>query len=121
MGGAARVFDKDDFLHRIGDEDLAREMLRVFVSSDFPRLSRNLQDGVANRDPRAIERAAHGLNGALGQLGATAAQKLASQLELSGANESLNEIQSVYDQFVHEAGQVVLEINRLNDQNDWNG
>jgi signal transduction histidine kinase/CheY-like chemotaxis protein len=71
-----------------GDRELLREIAGVFLDS-YPGQLAELRDAVARRDSRAVQRAAHGLKGAVGNFGARAAAAAAERLELMGRAQDL--------------------------------
>jgi CheY-like chemotaxis protein len=66
-----------------GDETLIREVINVFLD-DAPRQIQNLEKAVAEADASMIERQAHTLKGAAGNVGAEILQAAASVLEKAG-------------------------------------
>ena len=75
-------FDADAMLASLnGDRKLVGEMIRLCLDEDAPRLIRNLRDGLATRDFAAIEHAAHGLKGLVGEFHAPLSHAAAKQLE----------------------------------------
>lgn len=78
---ASSPFDKAWMLEQIGgDEELMREVIRIFVE-DYPRLLSNLRQGLATADCGAVQSAAHALKGAVSNFGAPAAVAAALALE----------------------------------------
>jgi PAS domain S-box-containing protein len=83
-GGRPGVFDAPAALSRLGgDRALLAEIARLFLDG-LPGRMRDIKNALAARDGQAIERAAHALKGALGNLEATAAFEAAHRLETLG-------------------------------------
>jgi two-component system, sensor histidine kinase and response regulator len=72
-----------------GDEDLLREVCRIFLD-ESPNLLRKLQEAIADTDAEAVMRAAHTLKGELGYLGAPEAAQAARELEDMGHEKNLS-------------------------------
>jgi len=64
-----------------GDRALLRESVSLFLQLDYPRHRGDLQAAVARGDASGIQRAAHGLKGALDSFGGWPARDIARRLE----------------------------------------
>ncbi|HUO29581.1 MAG TPA: PAS domain S-box protein [Bryobacteraceae bacterium] len=74
-------FDREDFVERLmGNEDLARRILRGFVE-DMPRQIALLAEAVNNEDSQAARLTAHSVKGAAGNVGGTEMREIAWKLE----------------------------------------
>jgi two-component system sensor histidine kinase/response regulator len=81
---------KAEALERLGgDEDLLREVCRIFLD-ESPNLLRKLREAIADTDTEAVMRAAHSLKGELGYLGAPEAAQVARELEDMGHEKNLS-------------------------------
>src|SRR2546425_5230892 len=75
------ILDRNAVLRRTGgDIELLQEMSELFLN-DSPGLIQAMQEAFAARDWNGLERAAHRLKGAAGNLDARALSALAGQLE----------------------------------------
>jgi signal transduction histidine kinase/HPt (histidine-containing phosphotransfer) domain-containing protein/FixJ family two-component response regulator len=75
--------DEAAFMVRAGgDPQLAAELIDLLFQQ-LPLLRADVDKALANRDVRALSRAAHTLKGSVGNFGARAAMELAKKLELS--------------------------------------
>ncbi|HEY1717667.1 MAG TPA: response regulator [Verrucomicrobiae bacterium] len=84
------IFDKATLMESVGGNiDLLREVVGLFLNSDAPRLLADLGDATAKRDAQALQAAAHGLKGLLGELRADHAAEMARSLEASGHSGDL--------------------------------
>jgi CheY-like chemotaxis protein len=89
----ASAFDRAALMESVGgDTTLLRELVRLSLDSDAPRLLTDLRAAAAQRDPRALEAAGHGLKGLLGELRAGPATELARQLEAGGHDGDLTNL-----------------------------
>jgi signal transduction histidine kinase/DNA-binding response OmpR family regulator/HPt (histidine-containing phosphotransfer) domain-containing protein len=87
------IFDKDALMESVGgDKHLLREVVGIFLKSDAMRLTADLRDAAAKRDPRTLESAAHALKGLLGELRAARATEMAGQLEAAGHSGDLTDL-----------------------------
>jgi HPt (histidine-containing phosphotransfer) domain-containing protein len=73
-----------------GDEELLRELIRLF-QDDTPRLVEEARTALARNDASTLHRAAHTIKGSLGYFGATPAVEAAWQLETLAATGNLKE------------------------------
>jgi CheY-like chemotaxis protein/HPt (histidine-containing phosphotransfer) domain-containing protein len=91
--GAA--FDSAALLESLGgNRKTMAEMIRLCLEEDSPRLLANLRDGLETQDWSAIERAAHGIKGLVGEFHAPAALAAAKQLEEAGRGHETEMIPS---------------------------
>ncbi|MEI9896858.1 MAG: response regulator [Chthoniobacter sp.] len=75
-------FDSAALLESLnGNRAMVAEMIHLCLDEDGPRLLGNLRDGLATHDFSAIEHAAHGLKGLVGEFHAPTAQAAAKHLE----------------------------------------
>ena len=83
------IWGKAEALQRLGgDEKLLRELCQIFVD-ESPKTLQKLREAIAISDPEAVMRAAHGLKGELGYLGASKAVQVAQELENMGHDKDL--------------------------------
>jgi two-component system sensor histidine kinase/response regulator len=89
QGPSEPVWNVDEFLERVdNDQVLLRELLNIF-KEDFPRTIRSLEVAVTAQDLKSVSRLSHTLKGMLSSLGATRAATAAAKLEaLSSAGET---------------------------------
>ncbi len=86
---AGDVFDKSGFLERLmGDEDLARDILRGFIE-DMPRQLFSLKTALENEDTEDVRRIGHTIKGASANVGAVKMRDIAFKVEKSGKAEDL--------------------------------
>jgi len=98
------AFAQEDFIDRLmGIEDLAKEILEVFVE-DMPRQLAMLSLAVKNTDAKALRLTAHSVSGASGNVGGAEMQELARKLErmavsgdLSTAAAAVPELSAAFD------------------------
>jgi two-component system sensor histidine kinase/response regulator len=92
------AIDRDLALSRVGgDADLLKEIAQLFLE-DYPRALADLQAAVACGDARRIERAAHGLKGAVSHFGATMAVQAACTIEELGRTQRLAEVKGLVEE-----------------------
>lgn len=75
-----------------GDKELYAELAEIFLD-DYPGKLDDLQEAVNRKESHDIERSAHNLKGALGNLGAEKAYRLAQQLEISGKEGNIEQVE----------------------------
>jgi two-component system sensor histidine kinase/response regulator len=89
-----------------GDRELLREGVGLFMEHDYPRHLRMLEEGLDQRDARAIKAAAHGVKGVVDSFGGQAARDAALRLEtmardndLDAASDALKALKAEMDRF----------------------
>ncbi|MCU1320851.1 MAG: multi-sensor hybrid histidine kinase [Acidobacteriaceae bacterium] len=90
MGGSqAEPVEQEELLERIdGDRIFLAELLEIF-RGDYPGQILLAREAVQKGDGPALQRVGHALKGALGNLAAPAASRIASELEEMGKNSDL--------------------------------
>jgi len=87
---AARI-DRTAVLDRVGgDVALLREITTIFIA-EYPALIGEIQEAVASRNSKKLERAAHSLKGSVANFGAQAAIEASYRLEVMGRRGRLDE------------------------------
>jgi CheY-like chemotaxis protein len=105
-----RIFDKQAALERFdGDEDLLNEITAVFLD-DYAKQLDEIADAVDKGDAELIDRTAHRLKGAVGNIGAQAVVDLALELEKMGRKGELDGIEDKYRQLKNKVNQLVQEL-----------
>jgi CheY-like chemotaxis protein/HPt (histidine-containing phosphotransfer) domain-containing protein len=107
-------FDADALLKSLnGNRDLVAEMVRLCLDEDAPRLIGNLREGLATRDVSAIEQAAHGMKGLVGEFHAPAAHAAAKQLEDAARGHETEMIPSHAQELVDEFDRLSAALRRF--------
>jgi len=85
-------FNRDEALARTGDDpELLVELVELYLEQ-APSLQRAIELAATDRDPKAIEAAAHALKGSLLALACERAAALALALERHGRTAKLDEV-----------------------------
>jgi len=83
------IFDWDGLLHRLmGDEDLAKEIIDDFLKQ-IPDNLLAVKKALNNEDFSLVQREAHIIKGASGNVGALNLQDIAEQIEIAGEEKDL--------------------------------
>ena len=83
------VFDWDGLLHRLmGDEDIAKEIIDDFLKQ-IPVNLFAVKKALNEEDLLLVQREAHVIKGASGNVGALALQEIAEQIEIAGEEKDL--------------------------------
>jgi HPt (histidine-containing phosphotransfer) domain-containing protein len=83
------IFDWDGLLHRLmGDEDLAKEIIDDFLKQ-IPDNLLAVKEALNNEDLSLVQREAHIIKGASGNVGALTLQDIAEQIEIAGEEKDL--------------------------------
>lgn len=94
-GTSEALFDKAVALSRVGgDVELLKEIAELFLD-DYPKSLNELREAVEARDPKRVERSAHGLKGSVSNFGARPAVDAALKLETMGRAQKLVEVEQV--------------------------
>lgn len=86
-----------------GDEQLAREMVALFVG-ECPRMIGAIQDALAAGDADAVRRAAHSFKGAVGNFTSEGLTVTARELEQAAAEGRLDEAEGLVRRLDGELG-----------------
>jgi CheY-like chemotaxis protein len=90
------AFDAAALLEKFGgDREFMEDIVRVFLE-DCPAQLSAIESAVEARDPHRIERAAHALKGAAGNLGAADVVRAAADLEQVGATNRIADVDTAY-------------------------
>jgi HPt (histidine-containing phosphotransfer) domain-containing protein len=108
------VFDKEGALDRVDqDLELYGELFEMFFSDSDSTLAL-MRDAIAQNDNDSLERTAHSIKGALGNLGAQRAQEVSFELELTGRNKAISqETNELLDSLSEEISSFQLEAGKL--------
>jgi len=83
------IFDWDGLLHRLmGDEDIAKEIIDDFLKQ-IPVNLFAVKKALNEKDFLLVQREAHVIKGASGNVGALALQEIAEQIEIAGEEKDL--------------------------------
>ncbi len=92
------TFDRSILLDRIGgNEEIFNEIIKAFLK-DAPRQISALREALTRQDAEVIQRQAHTLNGASGNIGAPALQQVSYRMEISGKEGDLEQAKSQLEQ-----------------------
>ena len=86
----ASVFDRAALLNRVGgDKDFCQEIIGMFLQ-DVPTQIESLENAISKKETALVDRQAHTLKGASGNVGAISLQEAAMHLEMAGKNGDLS-------------------------------
>jgi two-component system sensor histidine kinase/response regulator len=103
-------WDKTEALERLGgDADLLSELCQIFLA-ESPKQLQKLREAIAEADPQAVMRAAHGLKGELGYLGAESAVQAARELEDMGHEKNLSHAADLFTVLERELARLHREL-----------
>ena len=86
----ASVFDRTALLNRVGgDKAFCQEIIGMFLK-DVPKQIESLENTISKKDTALVDRQAHTLKGASGNIGAVSLQNAAMHLEEAGKNGDLS-------------------------------
>jgi len=90
-----KVFDKDAALAMIdGDRELFSELIGLFMTESVELLNQ-IQEAIAQRNAKLLERAAHSLKGSVAAFSAESARRVAQTLEGMGAKGDFDQAEAV--------------------------
>lgn len=103
------VFDHISAMNRIdGDMELMKELVEIFLEDHKNQLS-SIEAAIEKKDAYSLDRAAHSIKSALGNLGAMKAHATALALEIAGKENQLSrapllyvELEEEIQSFLHE-------------------
>jgi len=101
-----QVINPEEILALLGDDRaLLRELVNLFLQ-EAPRMLARIQQALACGDSKELERAAHSLKGALGNLAAPAAYEVALRLETLGREGDLTGAEKAFATLEAEIGRL---------------
>ncbi|MFQ5964695.1 MAG: Hpt domain-containing protein [Candidatus Scalinduaceae bacterium] len=101
------VFDKDEALKIIeDDEEFLKELAEMFIN-DSPELMSNIKEAVSSRNLKALEKSAHKLKGAVAYFGKKPVFKTALKLEMMSEQSRLDDVEEIYGILVREVERLV--------------
>lgn len=106
-GGAESPLDQGVItgLRELGDEEMLEELVELFAK-DVPARLEEMRGAFYLGDSAGVERAAHTLKSASGNMGAVTMAALCEELERLGASENLDRVPILLDHLQEEFGQV---------------
>jgi two-component system sensor histidine kinase/response regulator len=108
------ILNWNDLISRLGDEDLIREIVPVFLKDKQERLDK-LVEAVETGDAKMIKLYAHAIKGAARNIGAVRLSTIAYRLECAGGQENLEAANPLLDALRAELEKVVA----LLSLDDW--
>lgn len=103
-------------LERVGgDTELLQEVARLFLD-DCPNAMAMIRNAVEAGDPKALERAAHNLKGAVANFGAEATVHAALQLEEIGRSGRMEEVAAAFQTLEAALDRLTPELTALADE-----
>jgi len=107
------TLDKTEILERLdGDWQLLAELCDMALA-EVPRMLNPLSAAIAQRDPQAVNRAAHRLKGALSLFGRGPHIEGAEALEEMGRSQALGHAQKVFDDLVNDLDELTAAVDAL--------
>jgi two-component system sensor histidine kinase/response regulator len=104
------IFDWDGLLHRLmGDEELAKEIIDDFLNQ-IPDNLFAVKEALNNKDMILVQREAHIIKGASGNVGALALQEIAAQIEVAGEANDLIGAESFVEKLVEQLEILKIEL-----------
>ncbi|MBC8199751.1 MAG: Hpt domain-containing protein [Desulfobacterales bacterium] len=96
------VFDRDYALEVTdGDTEFLKELADLF-NADYPQKLAEISRAIEEKDFKAIDKTAHSLKGASGNLGLTRVYELAFEIEKMGKAENIEGIDKIYQELEKE-------------------
>jgi HPt (histidine-containing phosphotransfer) domain-containing protein len=116
MSDQEPILDQETLMDQVGgDPELLLHLIQLF-DNDRAETIDAIKAGLAARDAKTVERAAHRLKGSLGTLAAMAAHAAAFQLEAIGRSGDLTQADAAWKSLEHELTRLRPELERLSAQ-----
>jgi two-component system sensor histidine kinase/response regulator len=110
---AATTWSPAGMIERLGgDEELARQLVELFVS-ECPRMMSEIRDSVAGADADKIRRAAHAFKGSVGNFTDGVPMTTAFALERLGAAGNVVEATGLLPQLERELDEFIAALRRF--------
>ncbi|NMC62879.1 MAG: Hpt domain-containing protein [SAR324 cluster bacterium] len=104
------IFDKDGAVERVdGDCELLKELGEIFLE-DFTMQLKEIQTAISKSDYYGLNRKAHSIKSALGNLGAMKAHATALEMELEGRNENFQRAPALLEELQHDVEEYFREL-----------
>ncbi len=108
------AFDQNALLESMnGNRVVLGEMVKLCLEIDAPRLLGNLREGLERQDFKAVEQAAHGLKGLVGEFHAPAAYAAAKQLEQTGHEQAADVLQPQAETLLREFDRLTAALRKF--------
>jgi two-component system sensor histidine kinase/response regulator len=105
--------DTAELLERVdGDHAFLAELAEIF-RQDYPRQLMAAREALSRQDSEAVAKASHALKGALANLAAGPASRIAQQLEANARTGDLTHAGPALQQLEEELGRVMIQLERL--------
>lgn len=99
---AKPVFDRDYALEIVdGDTEFLKELADLF-NADYPQKLAGISRAIEEKDFKVLDKTAHSLKGASGNLGLTRVYELAFEIEKMGKAENIEGIDKIYQELEKE-------------------
>ena len=85
-----------------GDTDILKEVLKVFLEEDSPRLLKSISEALQRQDGKAIKAEAHGMKGASAAMGGKTVAAAAARLEAAALSGDMPAAQTIFDEMCAE-------------------
>jgi two-component system, sensor histidine kinase and response regulator len=107
-----QIFDRDELMERIGeDEELMEQLIELFLE-DYPKRMAEIETGLSENDSERIRKAAHTLKGMSGNLAFHQVYHTAKNLENAAFEKKLDESKQLYDQLQLDIARVLEQFAR---------
>jgi two-component system sensor histidine kinase/response regulator len=114
---AASVFDQNVALARVeGDRELLQEIIGLFFD-ETPGLLSAIQESIARRDTKALERAAHTLKGSVSNFDMKSVYDAALRLEAIGRNGDFANAEAAYADLEQKVAHLKVVLATLKEEN----
>jgi CheY-like chemotaxis protein len=110
-GSKAQLLDLNDFMDRIGDEEMLAELLEVYLE-DTPRIMGEIESAVEKKDAAALRFSAHSLKGMSANLSLMRVRETAYELEKIGTSGDLAKAKSVLGRLKEDINKTMDYINK---------
>jgi two-component system sensor histidine kinase/response regulator len=105
--------DAAELLERVGgDYSFLAELTELF-RKDYPRQLMTAREALSRQDSPAVEKASHALKGALANLAAGSASRMAQKLEANARSCDLTQADSALQQLEEELNRVMIQLERM--------
>jgi HPt (histidine-containing phosphotransfer) domain-containing protein len=116
MADQEPILDHETLMDQVGgDPELLLHLIQLFDNDRADTIDA-IKQGLAAKDAKTVERAAHRLKGSLGTLAAMAAHAAALELEVIGRSGDLSHADAAWKSLEHELTRLRPELQRLSEQ-----
>lgn len=107
-----QIFDRDELMERIGnDEELMEQLIDLFLE-DYPKRMAEIETGLSEKESEKVRKAAHTLKGMSGNLAFHQVYHTAKNLENTALEKKMDESEHLFKKLQLDIARVLEQLDR---------